>query len=126
MQRADELKTFTCVCCPKGCLLEVSFDDKGEIIDVSGYSCATGKAYAVEEATDPRRMLSSVVYAKGCLEPLSVKTSSAVPKALIADVAQAIRELQISAPVKQGDVLIEDVCGTGISVLATKSLEPCA
>ena len=54
--------------------MEVSFNERGEVADVSGNTCARGAAYAVREATAPERMVTAVVCAVGCLEPLSVKT----------------------------------------------------
>lgn len=122
MQFPEEVKSYTCIRCPLGCQLEVSFDTSGTIQEVSGYSCAKGKEYALEEATDPRRTLTSLVYAQSCLEPVSVKTSKAIPKAKIDDVSAAIHELCIEAPVKAGDILIENVCDTGVDVVATKSI----
>ena len=34
----------------------------------------------------------------------------------------AVAALRLDAPVAAGDVLIEDVCGTGVAVVATKSV----
>ncbi|MGI6104581.1 MAG: DUF1667 domain-containing protein [Raoultibacter sp.] len=125
MRRAEELKTLTCICCPRGCQLELSLDNQGAIVDVSGYSCIEGKRYAIDECRDPRRMITSLVYVEGFLEPLSVKTSRAVPKGLIDEVIQEIRAIEVCGPICAGDVLINDVCGTGVSVVATKSLGLC-
>ncbi len=119
---ATEVKNFTCICCPMGCALEVSFDDDGNVADVSGYTCNRGKVYAQQEATDPVRMITAVVCVGGCLEPLSVKTAEAVSKAKIGEVLDAIGALQLSVPIDAGDVLIENVADTGIPVIATKTL----
>ena len=35
---------------------------------------------------------------------------------------RAIDELQLKAPIKAGDVLIANVVGTGVDVIATKSV----
>ncbi|WP_139653444.1 DUF1667 domain-containing protein [Raoultibacter phocaeensis] len=122
MQLATEVRTYTCICCPLGCSIEVSIDEDGCVTDVSGYSCARGKEYAANEAIRPERMVTAIVCAKGCLEPLSVKTASPVPKESIAEVLEAIRALRLEAPVRTGAVLIEDVCATGIAVIATKDI----
>lgn len=122
MQLATEVRTYTCICCPLGCPLEVSIDENGDVFDVSGHSCERGKEYAMEEAVHPVRMITATVWARGCLEPLSVKTARAVPKESIAAVLEALRSLQVEAPVKAGATLIDDVCGTGIPVVATKDI----
>ncbi len=119
---ASEVKTITCICCPCGCPIEVTFDDEGAVEDIVGYTCNRGKVYAQQEATDPVRMVTAVVCAKGCLEPLSVKTAAPVPKEAIADVLRAIAALDVSAPIELGQTVLSDAAGTGIDVIATKQL----
>ena len=89
MQLATEITTFTCICCPLGCQLEVSFDEQGSVAEVSGNTCGRGAAYAEREAAAPERMVTAVLPVEGCLEPVSVKTASPVPKARVADVLAA-------------------------------------
>lgn len=113
-------KTFTCVNCPMGCTLEVSFDDAGAIASIAGNTCKRGEEYARQEAVDPRRNVSSLVMVPGLLEPLSVKTAAPVPKARIMDVMAAVRALQVRPPVVAGQVLLEDAAGTGVAIVATK------
>ena len=122
MQYAPEVKTYTCICCPLGCQLEVSFDEGGAISEVTGYTCARGKEYAAEEAVRPVRMVTAIACAEGSLEPLSVKTERPVPKDSIPDVLAAIRDLRLEAPIRAGEVLVEDACGTGVAIVATKSI----
>lgn len=120
MQVATQITTFTCICCPLGCSLEVSFPEGGEV-EVEGNTCARGAAYAREEATSPKRMVTALAQMENRLEPLSVKTASPVPKKLVPSVLAALRLLRVKAPVRSGDVVLSDVCGTGIDVVATKS-----
>lgn len=122
MQLATDIATFTCICCPLGCEIEVSFDEEGRVADVAGNTCKRGADYATKEATGPERMVTAVLPVAGCLEPVSVKTASPVPKALVRDVLDAIAALELDAPVAAGEQLIADVCGTGAAVVATKSV----
>lgn len=122
MQIATEIASFTCICCPLGCSLEVSFDAEGGIAAVEGNVCARGADYAASEATSPQRMVTSVVCVKGCLEPLSVKTASPVPKQCVQDVLDVCASLCLAVPIAAHEVVIADVCGTGVDVVATKSL----
>ena len=122
MQLATEIRTFTCICCPLGCVLEVSFDEQGGVAEVAGNTCKRGADYAVREATAPERMVTTVLTVSGCLEPLSGKTATPVPKDRVADVLAACAAVHLAAPVAAGEVVIADVCGTGVSEIASKSV----
>lgn len=122
MQFATDIAAYTCICCPLGCRIEVALDENGQVSEVSGYTCKRGDDYAAQEAVAPERMVTAVLCVSGCLEPVSVKTQRPVPKAAMKDVLAAVAALRLDAPVAAGDVLIEDVCGTGVAVVATKSV----
>ena len=122
MQFATDIAAYTCICCPLGCRIEVALDENGQVSEVSGYTCKRGADYAAQEAVAPERMVTVVLCVSGCLEPVSVKTQRPVPKAAMKDVLAAVAALRLDAPVAAGDVLIEDVCGTGVAVVATKSV----
>ena len=122
MQFATDITAYTCICCPLGCRIEVALDENGQVSEVSGYTCKRGADYAAQEAVAPERMVTAVLCVSGCLEPVSVKTQRPVPKAAMKDVLAAVAALRLDAPVAAGDVLIEDVCGTGVAVVATKSV----
>ena len=122
MQFATDIAAYTCICCPLGCSIEVALDENGQVSEVSGYTCKRGADYAAQEAVAPERMVTAVLCVSGCLEPVSVKTQRPVPKAAMKDVLAAVAALRLDAPVAAGDVLIEDVCGTGVAVVATKSV----
>ena len=122
MQFATDIAAYTCICCPLGCRIEVALDENGQVSEVSGYTCKRGADYAAQEAVAPERMVTAVLCVSGCLEPVSVKTQRPVPKAAMKDVLAAVAALRLDAPVAAGDELIEDVCGTGVAVVATKSV----
>ena len=122
MQFATDIAAYTCICCPLGCRIEVALDENGQVSEVSGYTRKRGADYAAQEAVAPERMVTAVLCVSGCLEPVSVKTQRPVPKAAMKDVLAAVAALRLDAPVAAGDVLIEDVCGTGVAVVATKSV----
>jgi len=116
-------KILTCIGCPMGCQLTVTLDEDGNFQSVTGYSCKVGKEYAPNEIANPTRMVTSVLLVPGCGTPLSVKTARAIPKRLIFDCLKEIRNAKITLPVKIGDVIVSDVCGTGIDVVATRNLK---
>lgn len=114
---------YLCIGCPLGCRLEVDEGIDGDIVEIRGFSCRKGREYAVQEHTDPRRLVTTTVAIEGARWPrLPVRTVDAVPKDRVVDVCRALAGMQLRAPVALGDVVLADVCGTGVDVVATRSL----
>ena len=117
-----ETRELICINCPLGCGLTVTLKD-GDVVKVEGNTCPKGEAYGKKEVTDPTRIVTSTVRVSGGVLPVvSVKTASDIPKEKIMDCANALKNAKIQAPVSIGDVVVEDVCGTGVSVIATKNI----
>ena len=117
---SNKERKLTCIVCPKGCDLTVSFNGSGEIADISGYTCPRGKDYAYAECTAPVRTVTSTVRCKdGAV--VSVKTSSPIPKDMIFDVMREINSVSAENDVKIGDTVIANVLGTGADVVATSN-----
>ncbi len=115
------MKKFICINCPLGCHLEVDDSDPNDI-KVSGNTCPRGKIYAINEITAPKRMVtSSVPVSRSDLLRVSVKTSQPIPKDKIFDCLNEIKKAHAEAPVAIGDVIVSNVCGTGIDVVATRN-----
>ena len=113
------MKEFTCIVCPRGCRLTI--DDE---LKVTGNSCPRGAEYAVNEVTNPKRMITSIVRVKNRENLMvSVKTSTSIPKGKIFDVLEEIAKVSVDAPIHIGDVLIKDVLGTGSDIVATKEIK---
>lgn len=118
MAETDEI---ICVVCPKGCTLKVKHEGD-EIIDVQG-GCKRGERYAASELLDPRRMVASTVKVKDGLHPLvPVYTRKAFPKPLIPQLAKKLRQVEMTAPVKINQVVLEDALGTGIDIIASRDM----
>lgn len=113
---------MTCIGCPLGCSLTVEID--GDSIIVTGNNCPNGERYAKAEVSNPTRVVTSTVeVVNGEISRVSCKTSSAIPKAKIFECMEEIHNTSIKAPIKIGDVLIKNVCDTGIDVIATKEVK---
>lgn len=119
---AEEKRELTCINCPLGCQLTVSICD-GEVVSVEGNTCKRGALYGRKEVTNPTRIVTTSVPVDGsCAERMvSVKTVSDIPKDKIFDVMSAIAGVRVEAPVHIGDVVLADVCGTGVDIVATKN-----
>ena len=109
-----------CINCPKGC--ELAVEKNGDDVVVTGHACPRGEAYGKAELVNPTRMVTGLVRVAGMRKPLPVKTKTAVPKAKINDVLFALSQTTVQLPVKIGDVIVPDVAGTGVDVVATANL----
>ena len=109
-----------CIVCPKGCHLEV---DEHNNFAVTGHACERGETYGRDELRNPLRVITSTVKINGATHRrCPVKTSSPIPKPLIFDAMRLLDSVELVSPVKLGHVVVEDVCGTGISFITTRSL----
>lgn len=114
-------REMTCIACPMGCRITVHQDDAGAIA-VDGATCKRGITYGQQEFTCPMRTVTSSVRVSGGSRRLcAVKTQSTVPKERIPAVLEAIRTANIQSPVHIGDVVVSDIAGTGVDLIATAS-----
>ena len=117
-----EKRELTCIGCPMGCPLTVELEN-GAVTAVYGNTCPRGDAYARKEVTAPTRIVTSTVRVTGgTLAMVSCKTRSDIPKGKIFDVVRALKDVEVSAPITIGQVLAENVAGTGVDIIATKNI----
>ena len=115
------MKELTCIGCPRGCTLKIERDGDGW--SVTGNTCPRGDAYARKEVTAPTRIVTSTVRVTGgTLAMVSCKTRSDIPKGKIFDVVRALKDVEVPAPITIGQVLAENVAGTGVDIIATKNI----
>lgn len=115
-------KQITCINCPVGCRLQVTLEN-GQVEKVEGQGCKRGETYAKQECVAPARMVTAAVPVADRKNPVSVKTRTPIPKGQIFSCMQQLAKLELHAPVRMGDVVLPDVCGTGVDVIATKTVE---
>ena len=113
------MRELICINCPLGCHLNVDDNDMANI-KVTGNTCPRGVTYATSEVTAPKRMVTSSVPVKGGkVARVSCKTSEPIPKEKIFASLVEIKKVKAVAPVAIGDVLLANVCGTGVNIVAT-------
>lgn len=118
-----ETRNLTCIGCPSGCSLSVQIENE-QVVSVSGNTCPRGDAYARKEVTNPTRIVTSTVRVAGANGGMvSCKTQEDIPKNMIFDVVNALKDVEVNPPVRIGDVLVENVAGTGVNVVATKNMK---
>jgi CxxC motif-containing protein len=122
-QAEGTITHYLCIECPLGCRLEVEEDADGSIVEVRGFSCRKGKIFAEREHTDPRRMVTATVAISGGMWPrLPVRTTTAVPKDRVWEVVKLLRPISVESPVLVGDVIVADIAGTGVDVVASRDM----
>ena len=126
---AIETLQFNCTTCPSECLLtvEIERDVNGNVArvrSVTGNSCPRGDKFAHQELTCPMRVLTTTVAVSGGDEALlPVRTAEAIPLALHAQAMALIRGVVVKAPIRMGDVVLEDLLDTNIDLIASMDIE---
>ena len=118
-----EKRELICIGCPLGCPVTVTME-AGEVVGVEGNTCKRGDDYARKEVTNPTRIVTSTVMVEGGHDvTVAVKTQHDVPKSRIFDCVKALKGITVKAPVHIGDVIVADVAGTGVNIVATSNVE---
>lgn len=114
------MKELICIVCPKGCHLHV---DEENGCAVTGNACERGAEYGRVELTAPTRVITSTVAVMGSVHPrCPVKTDAPIPKHLIFDAMKTLEGLQLTAPIRTGQVIVGQVCGTQANFVATRNV----
>lgn len=132
-------RKMVCISCPLGCRLTVTWEEESDIT-VQGNKCAKGESYAQEEILAPKRVVTATVAVSAAtLAPpsaaasssgltatgsrrLPVKTSAPLLKEHIPALLNELYRMKIKAPVNCGEVLLKDFAGTGVNLVATRSI----
>lgn len=119
-----EKQKLICIACPMGCRVTIMNDDISPLgYKVEGNTCKRGESYAIKEITAPSRTLTSTVKIKGAkLCRLPVVTKGEIPKGKMFEAMELLNHIELTAPVKLGDVVIADLVGSGAELVATRSM----
>ena len=118
----NTVSRYLCIGCPMGCRLEVE-ESEGEIVEVRGFTCKRGEQYARQEHTEPRRMVTTTVKVdNGLWARVPVRTQEAIPKDKVKALCQRLSQVTVTAPVKMGQVILEDALSTGVNVVASRDM----
>lgn len=116
-------KKLTCIVCPNSCSLTVQMLNNA-ILSINGHKCPRGVEYGRQETLDPRRYLTAVVAADRLkLSMVPVKSAGPLPKEKLLPAMEQVRKFRLSKAVKIGTVLISDLAGTGIALIAARDVQ---
>lgn len=125
MREMVNKKEMICIVCPIGCHLNIVENLESEDgYEVEGNKCPRGKIYGIKEMTCPTRIVPTTVAIENAfLKRLPVKTDKPIPKELIFECMEIINKAVVKAPVKVGDIIIGNILGTGVNIVATRSMD---
>lgn len=113
------MKEMICIVCPRGCHLTID----EATLEAKGNTCPRGEEYAKNEIVSPMRTITGSVSISGGIHPrLAVRTNRAVPKSKMFEIMDVLHACKVQSPIKRGDVIIENVCGTGANVIASRDM----
>ena len=115
-------KEIICTVCPRGCHIQVE-GEGDKVLSVEGQGCKRGLEYASAEFAHPVRILTTTVKLDGQNDLLPVRSNKPLPKEKLFDAMEIIRAAAVKAPVNRYDVVIANICGTGVDIVATKAVE---
>lgn len=116
-------RELICISCPIGCHIEAELMADGSVA-VSGNRCPRGLAYAENELTDPKRMVTAVVACRSKVLPfVPVRSSAPVSMALIGELLDTLRTLEVAPPLNTGSVIVGNFKNSGVDIIATRSVK---
>ncbi|MDO5014935.1 MAG: DUF1667 domain-containing protein [Clostridia bacterium] len=115
------MKEMVCIVCPRGCRLTV--DNQGDEIKVDGNFCKRGQDFAISELTKPMRTICTTVKTQFEEFPvLPVRVSAEIPKENIFDVMKEINKVVVKDKLERGDIVIKNILGLNVDVIATSDI----
>lgn len=125
---ASTTRHFHCTTCPSECALtiETRIDENGleHVLSVQGNRCARGRKFAEQEIIRPMRILATTIVVRGGDEKLlPVRTARPIPRDLHLSAMRDIRHTSVTAPVHMGDVVMSDLLGTGVDLVASMNVD---
>jgi CxxC motif-containing protein len=123
MSELSTIKIIRCIVCPTGCEIKVN-QAPDNSISFEGYTCKRGLEYAEQEYYEPKRILTTTMRVEnGFLPLIPVRSDKPIIKDKLRNVLNEIAEAKIKAPIKMGDILIENVLDTEVNIIASRDLK---
>lgn len=113
---------YLCTGCQLRCQLTVTSED-GSVCAVKGNRCKRGLDLAHRRIkTLPGPFTLRLRVSHGSAARVTARARLPVTPDVAQAVAQAVRHLQFAAPIRVGDVLVQDAAGLGVELLAEQEV----
>jgi CxxC motif-containing protein len=118
-------KKIRCTVCPEGCFMMAEFEeDSKKVIYVDGHNCKRGIKFAGDEIANPLRLLTTTINIDSKKNRrLAVRSNVPAPKEKIRQIIEAVKQKEIKAPVRAGDIIMANTLGTGVDIIASSTIE---
>ncbi|MFY9189006.1 MAG: DUF1667 domain-containing protein [bacterium] len=117
-----EIYELICIACPVGCQIKAQVR-QDKIISIEGNQCKRGEIYTQDEIFRPARVVTSTVRVQdGALPVVPVRTGEPVPKKSIGAILQELAQVTVTAPIEFHQIIVHDIAGTGVAVVASRPL----
>ncbi len=118
-----EIHEVVCILCPVGCRIIVEIGD-GDVVRIDNAGCERGKDYCLQEIRSPvRDFFTTIRVANGRTPLVSVRSTRPIPKSMLMPCAAELARRVIRAPVKLGDIIVENMMNLGVDIVATKDVD---
>ncbi|HUX98432.1 MAG TPA: DUF1667 domain-containing protein [Candidatus Deferrimicrobium sp.] len=118
-------QVITCIGCPSGCQIEVT--KIGDKFQIEGNECKRGEEYAIEEFTDPKRILTTTLQVdNGILPLIPVRSDKPLPKNRLFDCMNYLCKIKVPSPIKVGDILVKNILNLNVNIIASRNLDKLA
>lgn len=116
------VRLIRCIICPTGCAITATPDQRGNV-NFEGYTCKRGLEYARQEYFEPKRILTTTMRVEnGKLPLVPVRTDKPIPKEKLVDSIKEVAQKIVKAPIKMGDILINNLLGLDVHIIASRDL----
>ena len=113
---ANTTRKIICVRCPRGCEIITTLDGYS-ITSIEGNVCKLGNDYAQNEISDPKRIVTTTVKVLNGEFPLvPVWTTTPIAKDKIMELMQLLKNMELTAPVKSGQIVLENIFNLSVNV----------
>ena len=120
---AIEIHEAVCILCPVGCRIIVESEDS-EVVRIDNAGCERGKGYSLQEIRSPvRDFFTTIRVADGRTPLVSVRSTEPIPRKMLMPCAAQLAIRVILAPVKVGDIIVENIMNLGVDIIATKDVD---
>lgn len=118
-------KELICTVCPNGCHLTAEISEDGTVSTVEGAKCNRGRDFAKQEILCPQRVLTSTVliHTKSGDRLLPVRSRDAFALNLHSKAMELLRHTAAKAPVKMGDIVIQNLLDSGTDIVASCNID---